>query len=147
MTIHCFFTGGITSRSKYKVDPSVQASPLYNNYSFNNNPITAQPSYGYNSPLPDQYQNSSVPNTFAPINPVNPLNPGLNSGNPGLNSVNPGLNPANPGFNPVNPAVNGSYYTPQPVEQAVPAMPVNKPMQAGWNDPPMLSSSKPKVSF
>ncbi|KOB72553.1 putative vesicle associated protein [Operophtera brumata] len=140
---------GITSRSKYKVDPSVQSSPHYNNYSFNNNPVTSQPSYGYNSPIPDQYHNSSV-NNFAPINPanpglnhLNPLNPGLNQPHPGLNPLNPGLNHPNPGVNPlnpgVNPAVNGSYYTPQ---QAVEAMP-NKPAAPGWNDPPM-PSSKPK---
>jgi hypothetical protein len=37
------------------VDPSVQAAPLYNQYSFNN-PVTSQPYGGYNSPLPDQYR-------------------------------------------------------------------------------------------
>ncbi|CAG9788965.1 unnamed protein product [Diatraea saccharalis] len=45
-------SGGLTSRSKYKVDPSVASAPLYNQYNFNNQ----SQSYGYNSPLPDQYK-------------------------------------------------------------------------------------------
>lgn len=134
-----FISGGFTSRSKYKVDPSVQSSPLYNNYSFNNNPVTSQPSYGYNSPVPDQYNPSA--NNFAPINPANP---GLNHLNPGLNPLNPGLNQPNPGLNPVNPAVNGSYYTPQQAVEAMPSLAPSKPAAPGWNDPPM-PSSKPKV--
>ncbi|XP_063829177.1 protein transport protein Sec31A [Ostrinia nubilalis] len=93
-------SGGLTSRSKYKVDPSVQSAPLYNQYSFNN-PAAAQP-YGYNSPLPDQYSSASVPNPgYAPVtNPVNSINP------PPLNPINPpSLNPVNTApLNPMNPA-------------------------------------------
>ncbi|XP_072944589.1 protein transport protein Sec31A isoform X2 [Epargyreus clarus] len=120
-------SGGITGRSKYKVDPSVQSAPLYNQYSFNN-PVTSQPGFGYNSPLPDAYAASSVPTPgFQPINnPVNPMNP--------MNPVNP-VNPV-----PLNP-VNGSYYG-QP-EPAVAAQPT-KPVPPGWNDPPMMSKAKPK---
>lgn len=101
--------------------------------------MTSQPSYGYNSPVPDQYNPVS---NFAPINPVHP---GLNQMNPGLNQMNPGLNHMNPGLNQANPLVNGSYYTPQPAVEPIPAAP-SKPTAPGWNDPPMLSS-KPKVSL
>ncbi|XP_028162215.1 protein transport protein Sec31A [Ostrinia furnacalis] len=93
-------SGGLTSRSKYKVDPSVQSAPLYNQYSFNN-PAAAQ-TYGYNSPLPDQYSSASVPNPgYASVtNPVNSINP------PPLNPINPpSLNPVNTApLNPMNPA-------------------------------------------
>ncbi|XP_053610643.1 protein transport protein Sec31A isoform X2 [Plodia interpunctella] len=124
-------SGGISSRSKYKVDPSVQAAPLYNQYSFNNQ----QQCGGYNSPMPDQYNASSVPNQMNPM--ANQMNPMTNPLNPMANQLNPLAHPANP----VNPAVNGGYYTQQ---QAEPTPPVpSKPVPPGWNDPPMLSS-KPK---
>lgn len=154
--------GGITSKSKYKVDPSVQSAPLYNQYSFNN---PQQPSFGFNSPLPDQYSGATVPsaafnqpNQFNPLNPsqlnsnplntsqLNPMNPmNPSQGNP-MNPMNPSqLNPMNPTplnnssqLNPVAPPqsqVNGSYYQ-EPARQAAP----------GWNDPPLLTA-KPKVSL
>ncbi|KAG6454351.1 hypothetical protein O3G_MSEX008653 [Manduca sexta] len=138
--------GGLPSRSKYKVDPSVAAAPMYNQYSYNNQ---TQPYGGFNSPLPDQYSSASipgVPNTFAPINPVNSMNlnpPQLNPMNPlnpaPLNPMNP-LNPAPLNPAPMNPAVNGGYYGAQ---QAVEPPPHSKPAPAGWNDPPMVTS-KPK---
>ncbi|XP_045774423.1 protein transport protein Sec31A isoform X2 [Maniola jurtina] len=147
--------GGKSGRSKYKVDPSVQSAPLYNQYGYNN-PIQSQPTFGYNSPLPDQYGSASVPShNFTPINqpnPINPLNP-INSLNP-INPLNPApLNPTNPinplnttplnPMNPLNPAVNGGYYNNQHVEPAVAASPPSKPVPPGWNDPPMMTS-KPK---
>ncbi|CAH2093302.1 unnamed protein product [Euphydryas editha] len=146
--------GGIIGRSKYKVDPSVASAPLYNQYNYNNQ---SQSSYGYNSPLPDQFSAASVPShNFAPISqqPVNPKPP-MNTMNPmnptPLNPMNPmnsgSLNPMNPSnpaplnpLNPMNPPVNGSYYQP---EVGVPAAPVSKPAAPGWNDPPMVTA-KPK---
>ncbi|CAK1555487.1 unnamed protein product [Leptosia nina] len=130
---------GITSRSKYKVDPSVQSAPLYSQYGFNN-PVTAQPqSYGYNSPLPDQYNSASVPtHNFTPINQPNiPSNPLSNYPN---NPLNPApLNPANqPG------QLNGSYYASQGIEPVAAAVP-SKPVAPGWNDPPVMTTkAKPK---
>ncbi|XP_026487977.2 protein transport protein Sec31A isoform X1 [Vanessa tameamea] len=152
--------GGITSRSKYKVDPSVQSAPLYNQYSFNNPPQA--PSYGYNSPIPDQYSAASVPShnftpinqqqnypsnppqlmnplNSAPLNPMNPLNPApLNPMIP-LNPMNTLNQSNNATLNPMHPSVNGNYY------QAAEAAPGPKPAAPGWNDPPMLTSRpKPK---
>ncbi|XP_046969217.1 protein transport protein Sec31A isoform X2 [Vanessa cardui] len=162
--------GGITSRSKYKVDPSVQSAPLYNQYSFNNPPQA--PSYGYNSPIPDQYSAASVPShNFTPINqqqnypsnppplmnPLNsaPLNPApMNPMNP-LNPVplNP-MNPVNPApLNPMIPLNPSNNATLNPIHppmngnyyQAAEAAPAPKPAAPGWNDPPMLTSRpKPK---
>ncbi|XP_060804718.1 protein transport protein Sec31A isoform X3 [Amyelois transitella] len=168
-------SGGITSRSKYKVDPSVQSAPLYNQYSFNNQ---QQPYGGFNSPIPDQY-GSSVPNPLNPTNQMNPManqmnplsnqmnqmsnqmNPMSNQMNPLSNQMNPMSNQMNPMSNQMNPmgnqmnsisnqpnpAVNGGYYNPQPVESAPQVQ--SKPVPPGWNDPPMLSSKpkpKPEVS-
>ncbi|XP_026733343.1 protein transport protein Sec31A isoform X2 [Trichoplusia ni] len=141
-------SGGIGgSRSKYKLDPSVQSAPLYNQYNFNSNPVTSQPYGGYNSPLPDQY-GASVPALNNQMNQPGPLSqPGpLGRGPPGPAPVNH-MAPINPVLNqaPLNPAapVNGSYYNPgQAVEPAVAAVP-SKPVPPGWNDPPMMSS-KPK---
>ncbi|XP_047031884.1 protein transport protein Sec31A isoform X1 [Helicoverpa zea] len=122
-------TSGIGSRSKYKVDPSVQSAPLYNQYSFNN-PVTSQPYGGYNSPLPEQYGATSVP-TYT--------QPGINQGL--MNQVpQPAAFPAAPVSTPLQvsqpaPAVNGTYYG----TEAAPS----KPVPPGWNDPPMMSS-KPK---
>ncbi|KAJ8712614.1 hypothetical protein PYW07_005456 [Mythimna separata] len=132
---------GLGSRSKYKVDPSVQSAPLYNQYSFNN-PVTSQPYGGFNSPLPDQYGGASVPAYGQGVMNPAPMNQGqMNQihGPPGQMSVNPAqLN--QPGLNPT---VNGSYYNPaQAPEPAAPALP-SKPVPPGWNDPPMMSS-KPK---
>ncbi|CAG9564424.1 unnamed protein product [Danaus chrysippus] len=113
--------GGISGRSKYKVDPSVQAAPLYNQYSFNS-PAPPQPSYGYNSPLPEQYGPAAPVNNFAPINRPNPapLNPAP-------------LNPA-----PLNPAPL-SQPPPEPVSMSQYAPP--RPAAPGWNDPPMVTNT------
>ncbi|KAJ8715326.1 hypothetical protein PYW08_005307 [Mythimna loreyi] len=125
---------GLGSRSKYKVDPSVQSAPLYNQYSFNN-PVTSQPYGGFNSPLPDQYGGASVPayNQGA-------MNPGV------MNQVHAPpaqMTPAQFSQPGMTPAVNGAYYNPaQAPEPAAPAVP-SKPVPPGWNDPPMMSS-KPK---
>ncbi|XP_061379075.1 protein transport protein Sec31A isoform X2 [Danaus plexippus] len=118
--------GGISGRSKYKVDPSVQAAPLYNQYSFNN-PAPPQPSYGYNSPLPEQYGSAAPVNNFAPINRPNPvpLNPA---------PLNPApLNPA-----PLNPAPL-SQPQPEPMSMSQYAPP--RPAAPGWNDPPMVTNT------
>ncbi|XP_035443872.2 protein transport protein Sec31A isoform X2 [Spodoptera frugiperda] len=120
---------GISARSKYKVDPSVQSAPLYNQYSFNN-PVTSQPYGGFNSPLPDQYGATSVPSYNSP-GPMNQMGgaPGQMGGAPGQMGGAP--------------AVNGTYFNPvQAPEPAAPVVP-SKPVPPGWNDPPMLSS-KPK---
>lgn len=127
-------TGGITSRSKYKVDPSVQSSPLYNQYGFNN--PSSQSYGGYNSPLPDPYTNTSIP-AYNPANPapgqINPL-PGQ------LNPVPGAMNAT------VNPTMAGGYYNPAQAAPEPVAPPVQpKPAAPGWNDPPMMTS-KPKVS-
>ncbi|CAG4942915.1 unnamed protein product [Parnassius apollo] len=141
--------GGITSRSKYKVDPSVQAAPMYNQYSYNN-PVTSQPpSYGFNSPLPDQYSAASIPNPgYTPANTINPINPAplnpMNPLNPTPNPLNPTpMNPLNHApMNPVNSvaasvapaqAANGGYYAPA------------KSVPPGWNDPPMMTSKSKHV--
>ncbi|XP_075980743.1 COPII coat complex component secretory 31 [Anticarsia gemmatalis] len=125
--------GGIASRSKYKVDPSVQSAPLYNQYSFNN-PAGAQPYTGYNSPLPEQY-NTSVPAFNPNQNQFNP--PGqVNQGQMNPGQMNQGIG-----------SVNGNYYTPvQTATEAVPQPVQAKPVAPGWNDPPMLSS-KPKKTY
>ncbi|CAH2044333.1 unnamed protein product, partial [Iphiclides podalirius] len=138
--------GGITGRSKYKVDPSVRAAPAYGSYGgqygaqyggqYGAQPVTTQPQHyaGYNSPLPDHYGAASVPapaNTIAPINPA-PLNP-MNAMNP-MSPMSPApLNPTSPA--PHNPATNGGYPADAPPARPVPP---------GWNDPPMMTS-KPKA--
>ncbi|XP_052743414.1 protein transport protein Sec31A isoform X2 [Bicyclus anynana] len=151
--------GGKPGRSKYKVDPSVQSAPLYNQYSFNN-PIQSQPTFGYNSPLPDQFPPSVPSHNFAPINsnpinqmnPSNPINP-INTLNPMSNQnsqlghMNP-MNPLNPHqapqLNPMSSTLNGGYYGNQNIEPAVAATPA-KPVPPGWNDPPMMTAkNKPK---
>ncbi|KAI8439730.1 hypothetical protein MSG28_013424 [Choristoneura fumiferana] len=165
--------GGITSKSKYKVDPSVQSAPLYNQYSFNN---PQPPSFGFNSPLPDQYSGATVPsaafnqpNQFNPLNPSqlnqNPLNPNpLNSNPLNPNPLNPSqLNPLNPSqlnpMNPMNPSqlnpMNPSQLNPMNPSQLNPVAPppsqVNgnyyqepaRQAAPGWNDPPLLTA-KPK---
>lgn len=102
--------GGLGSRSKYKVDPSVQSAPLYNQYSFNN-PVTSQP-YGYSSPAAEQF----------------------GSGGPAYGQ------PAQLNQSGLSPAVNGAYYNPQATPEPAMAAVPSKPVPPGWNDPPMMSS-------
>ncbi|KAL0871531.1 hypothetical protein ABMA27_005244 [Loxostege sticticalis] len=146
-------SGGLTSRSKYKVDPSVQSAPLYNQYSFNSQQAQAQGYGGYNSPLPDQYSAASVPNPgFAPANnPVNPINPPpLNPVNPPLNPINTAplnsmnqapLNPMNPApLNPLNPAplnpLNSAPLNPLNPAPLNPANPGNQAVNGGYYQEP-----------
>ncbi|XP_063895129.1 protein transport protein Sec31A isoform X2 [Helicoverpa armigera] len=99
-------TSGIGSRSKYKVDPSVQSAPLYNQYSFNN-PVTSQPYGGYNSPLPEQYGATSVPAY---------TQPGINQGL--MNQV--GRYSFN---NPVTSQPYGGYNSPLPEQYGATSVP------------------------
>ncbi|KAG7311949.1 hypothetical protein JYU34_001374 [Plutella xylostella] len=111
--------GTLSSRGKYKVDPSVQAAPSYGQYGYAPAPAPAPaaPYGGYNSPLPDQYGSNTgyTPMTAQPL-PVN-------------NTMN-----------------GGGYYSPAPAPPAAPVPAQEPPARAaapGWNDPPMLTS-KPK---
>jgi protein transport protein SEC31 len=139
--------GGISQRSKYVLDPSVQSGPAYGqsgpNMMYTPPTYNAQPAYGgMAEPAPQPNYNQfntnpmnagpqAGPAVFTPAAPQNnfqPFTPTQNFGQPQGQA------------NVFNAPPQGSAFPPPPTHTDVQRNPTPPP---GWNDPPALKTNRP----